>query len=338
VQSLATSPTFFNTLLQTMVWWFLFFTWPIIAWFVLVFGSYYFAEVDWWTYLWTKRVPGFYKDKVVWITGASSGIGKAIAIEAATRGACLIISSRKKHVLEELKKSTLDPLAKDSNRVKVLPLDLNELKTLKAAGEAALKLFGHVDVLVNNAGMSMRSLAHECDFFDVDVPICTVDYLGQVALTKSILKSMMDRQSGLFINISSTAGKTGFALRSAYCGAKWALLGYFESIRTEMSPYNVGVCNVCPGFVQTNVARNALLKNGEAFGKEDADIASGIPSDRAANLILDAASCGIGETWIARGRTLYSMYLYHYTQTLGQKYAANGFVNYLKKFNSQKTK
>jgi len=317
------------------MFWLLFFTWPFLLWFVILTVSYYFAEVDWWTYLWTKRKHGYYKDKVVWITGASSGIGKAIAIECAKRGARLIISSRKKNVLEQVK-STLDALAKDPDRVKVLPLDLAELKTLQAVGKEALKLFGQIDVLVNNAGMSMRALGHECDFFDVDLPVCTVDYLGQVALTKSIMKSMMDRKTGLFINISSTAGKTGFALRTAYCGAKWALLGYFESIRTEMSPYNVGVCNVCPGFVQTNVAKNALLKDGKAFGKEDADIANGIPADRCANLILDAASCGIGETWVARGRTLLSMYLYHYTQVLGQRYAARGFASYLKRFNSQK--
>merc|ERR1712156_183649 len=144
-----------------------------------------------------------------------------------------------------------------------------------------------------------------------------VDYLGQVGLSKSILNNMIARKTGTFINISSAAGILGFPLRSAYCGAKWGMLGYFESLRVECASHGINVTNICPGFISTEVAKNSLAGGGDRFGKQDPDIENGMPAPKCAKMILNAASNKIPEAWIALpGKLLTMMYLYTYTPWL----------------------
>merc|ERR1719483_1791529 len=137
------------------------------------------------------------------------------------------------------------PIASNPSDIRVIPMDVSDFDVVKKCGIEAWEAFGHVDILINNAGISQRSLAVDTDFDNVVIPIINVDLLGQIAVTQTILNKMVDRKTGQFINISSAAGKIGAPLRSAYCAAKWGLLGYFENIRTECTMFGIKVCNVC---------------------------------------------------------------------------------------------
>eukprot|EP00854_Cymbomonas_tetramitiformis_P000705 gene705-1163_t len=157
------------------------------------------------------------------------------------------------------------------------------------------KAFGHVDILVNNGGVSTRVMAHECSFA-VDKEVMNVDFLGQVCLSKAVLPSMMKRRSGQFVNISSLAGKTGVPLRTPYCAAKHALIGWFDALRLEQLETGIRVTNVCPGSVRTNVSRNAMMHVvGAKFDAMDENIDTGMDVARVADRILAAAYKGIDE-------------------------------------------
>jgi len=276
--------------------------------------------------------PLFYQNKVIWITGASSGIGKALAKQLTSWGAYLIISSRKKKMLENLKNKYLLTLNDQKPKVAVLPLDLLELKTLRKKGRESLKCFGCIDILINNGGISTRTICMNSNFEDVDIKIMKINHLGAVALTKAILPHMIKRKRGAFINVSSTAGKIGCSFRSAYCSSKWAMLGFFESLRVETSFLNVRIMNVCPGFIQTNVAKNALGASGKECGKDDPNILTGISTPVFAKMMLNAFTEGIEECWIAKGKTLCLMYLYNYSPTVCRYIVSREFRSLIKEF------
>lgn len=258
--------------------------------------------------------PKYFEGKVVWITGASSGIGKALALALAPMGAKLILSSRKKQRLNEIRDTLLTEY---KNNVAVVPLDLEDLSNLKDKSQMALSQFGRIDMLVNNGGISTRYLGKDGDF-ESDMKVTTIDYLGQVVCTKQVINSMIRQKSGHIINISSIAGKMGAPLRTAYCGAKWALIGYMDALRTEIAHDGLYVTNICPGSVQTDVSINALKADGSSFGVTDPNIGSGITVNRCAELILIATSNKIHEAWIAKGKELLITYLHQYMPTVGK--------------------
>jgi len=293
--------------------------WPFLAFVAILLLVLLCLDTDLGTFLCSKKDNQFYKDKAVWITGASSGIGKSLAIALVKRGAKVIISARRKQKLESLRDDVLKPIASNPSDIRVIPMDVSDFDVVKKCGLEAWEAFGHVDILINNAGISQRSLAVDTDFDNVVIPIINVDLLGQIAVTQTILNKMVDRKTGQFINISSAAGKIGAPLRSAYCAAKWGLLGYFENIRTECTMFGIKVCNVCPGFIsQTEVAQSALSKDGSNRGKADNENDGGVPSDRCAELILNAAAGNVGEVWIARGKGMLAMYVSQYIPTLAR--------------------
>jgi len=251
---------------------------------------------------------GAYKGKVVWITGASSGIGEALALRLSQLGAKLVLSSRRKEALEAVKAKCAEPA-----NVAVVPLDLSDLDSLPAKAEEALKQFGSIDILVNNGGVSTRCLAHEAEF-SVDQKVMQVDYFGQIRVTKALLPHFMERGSADIINISSVAGKIGGPMRSAYSGAKFALLGWMDSLRMEMAGVgkDIRVCNICPGPVATNVATNALKSDGSKFAQRDPLIDNGIKVVRCAELILIANANRRTEVWIAKHPILFFTYVSQY--------------------------
>ncbi|MEX0721549.1 MAG: SDR family oxidoreductase [Balneolaceae bacterium] len=203
-----------------------------------------------------------YKGKTIWITGASSGIGAAFAKAFHEEGANLILSSRRKQALQEVK----DNLVGDTASVKILPLDLAEGESLPGKAKEALAAFGSIDVLINNGGISQRATVMESDISTFR-RLMEINYFGAIALTKEVLPHMVERNSGHVIVTSSVAGKIGTKYRSGYAASKHAVQGFFNSLRQEMYEHNVAVTLLCPGFIKTDISKNALTGDGTKFGK-----------------------------------------------------------------------
>jgi short-subunit dehydrogenase len=205
-----------------------------------------------------------FKDKVIWITGASSGIGEALALALAKRGARLVLSARRKEELERVGKQTGLP----ELDLMILPFDLANTSNASALVAQVMNKFGRIDILVNNGGMSQRSLIMETTE-QIDRLLMEVNYFAYVNLTKAVLPYMKRQKSGHIVVISSIAGKFGFYLRSSYSAAKHALHGFFEALRLETETLGIRTLIVCPGKIKTNISFNALAKDGEKHNKMD---------------------------------------------------------------------
>jgi len=209
--------------------------------------------------------------KVVWITGASSGIGEALAYLFNENQDKIIISARNIAALEKVKNNCKIP-----ENCHILPLDISDFKELPEKATQAFKAFGTIDILINNAGVSQRSLIVATEF-EVYQKLMEVNYLGTVALTKLVLPYFIQQQKGQFVTVTSLMGKFASPYRSGYCGAKHALHGFFDALRMEHEKDGLKVTLICPGFVQTNVAKNALTADGSAQKSEDKATENGLP-------------------------------------------------------------
>ena len=234
-----------------------------------------------------------FQNKVIWITGASSGIGRALALELSNLDALLILSARNEAALESVKKKCKNP-----SNVTVLPLDLEVHSSFNKITTTAIKLFGRIDILVNNGGISQRSLASETNI-SVDKKIMEVNYTGTVALTKTILPHFIENNKGQFVITTSMVGLIGTPLRSSYAASKHALHGFFDSLRAEVFDYNIAVTLICPGFVSTNISMNALTGDGTSQQKMDTATANGISPERFAKLMAKAIYSKKEEAYIA---------------------------------------
>jgi len=220
---------------------------------------------------------------VVWITGASSGIGEALAHRYAQAGATLVLSSRRESELRRVASAC------GGVPVHIVPLDLARPEMMVDAAERAIALAGTIDVMVHNGGLSQRAAAFETAYA-VDELMMRTNYLGPVALTKALLPHMMARRRGHFVVITSVAGRVGLPNRSAYCASKFALDGFFRALRLEVSPQGIDVTLVMPGFIRTNIGHNALTGDGRRAGAEDPDIVKGMNPEACADRIFEAAS------------------------------------------------
>lgn len=218
------------------------------------------------------------KNKVVWITGASSGIGQALAFAMAKEGAKLVLSSRREQELKNVAE-------KCSSDVLILPLDLSNSSNFNSLAKQVVEHFGTIDVLINNGGISQRSEATQTSL-EVDRKLMEVNYFGAAALTKAVLPIMQQQKSGHLVAISSLSGKFGFFLRSAYSASKFALVGFYESLRLEEEKNNIKVSLVFPGFVQTNISQNALSGDGQKHAKLDNNQKGGISPEKCARDII----------------------------------------------------
>ena len=250
-----------------------------------------------------EREPDTDPGRVVWVTGASSGIGEALVHAFDRRGDAVVLSSRRGDRLAEVRDSCRHP-----ERHAVVPLDLADPGTLETAAERVLGRFGRVDVLVNNGGVSQRSLAEETSLA-VDRRLIEVDYLGAVALTKAVLPSMLERRAGRIVVVSSLVGKIGTPLRSSYSAAKHALHGFFESLAAEVHDRGVRVTTVCPGFIRTQVSVNALTGDGSPQGSMDRAQRQGMAAEDCAARIVRAIDRGKAEVLVG-GKEKYAVYLY----------------------------
>ncbi|HVT37204.1 MAG TPA: SDR family NAD(P)-dependent oxidoreductase, partial [Nevskiaceae bacterium] len=231
-------------------------------------------------------------DKVVWITGASSGIGEMLAYGAAERGARIVLTSRRQAELERVRNACADPA-----RVGVLPADLTAFDAKELAQKAA-GFFGPVDVLVNNAGWSQRSLARDTDMA-VYRRLMELDFFAPVALTQAVLPGMLaSEHGGHVVMVGSVVSRFGAPLRSGYSAAKHALAGFTEAARTELWREQVKFTLVCPGFVKTQVSVNALDGHGGTHGRMDGGVEKGMDARACAEKIWRAVERDVEETLI----------------------------------------
>ncbi|TNF25070.1 MAG: SDR family oxidoreductase [Deltaproteobacteria bacterium] len=221
--------------------------------------------------------------KVIWITGASSGIGEALAIELSKRNCKLILSSRRESALLESKARCS---GEDSN-IAILPVDLEKTQELTEKAIEAEKIFGRIDILINNGGISQRSLVLETEL-NVYSRLMTINYLGAVALSKAILPGQIERGEGFHVAITSLVGKFGTPLRSGYSASKHALHGFYDSMRAELHDQGIKAMLVCPGFIKTNVSVNAFVGDGSSQGTMDSAQENGMEASVFAKKMIAA--------------------------------------------------
>lgn len=222
-----------------------------------------------------------FKDKVIWITGASSGIGEALALELAKQEARIILSARREDELKRVAKETKLP----DLDVMVLPFDLKNTSNASSLAAQVINKFGRIDILINNGGYSQRSEAIATSEA-TERELMEVNYFAHVNITKAVLPYMKRQKRGHIVVISSIAGKFGFYLRSSYSAAKHALHGYFESLRLETEKSGIKTLLVCPGKVKTNVSINAVADQGKQHGKMDESHENAMSAEECAKQII----------------------------------------------------
>ncbi|WP_297334892.1 SDR family oxidoreductase [Algoriphagus sp.] len=250
--------------------------------------------------------------KVIWITGASSGIGKAAAFRFAQAGYRLILSARNAEALEEVKAACPTP-----DLVKILSLDLEKPEVMPAKTQEAISFFGKVDTLLHNAGISQRSLIKETGL-SVDRKLMEINFFGTVALTKAILPHFIQNQSGHFGVVTSLVGKFGTPYRSAYAASKHALHGFFETLRAEHFQDQIGVTLLCPGFIRTQISIHALTADGTPLNQMDEAQEQGMSPENCADEIFKAITHNKEEVLIG-GKEILAVYLKRFFPKLFSK-------------------
>lgn len=254
-----------------------------------------------------------FKDKVVWITGASSGIGEAMAYAFAKQNAKLVLSARRMEELERVKSNCqLKP-----EDILILPLDLSDTSNVDMLTKRVIQQFGRIDLLINNGGISQRSYTKDTPI-DIDRKIMEVNFFGAVAITKSVLPYMLKQKQGHLVVISSISGKFGFYLRSAYSASKHALHGFFESLRMEVYKDNIKVTLVCPGKIKTNISINAITEKGTRNNIMDESQEKGMPVEECARLILQSIIKEKEEVFMG-GKELNAVWVKRFFPTLFSK-------------------
>jgi len=247
------------------------------------------------------------KGKVIWITGASSGIGEAVAYEYAVRGAVLILSARRADALERVREACIAKGAPPTD-VLVLPLDVTDEASRPAKTAEAKAFRGRIDMLFNNAGISQRSLCVDTDMATYR-KLFEVDVFGQIALTKQVLPIMIEQKSGHLAVTASVAGKIGVAKRTGYCAAKHAMMGFFDALRTEVARDGIRVTTVTPGFIRTAISENALKGDGSQFGVVDKNIAGGMDVTECAKVIMKGFDAGKREIAVGNGPEMKALWV-----------------------------
>lgn len=250
-------------------------------------------------------------NKTIWITGASSGIGEELTYQLAEKGNRLIISARRKEELQRVKNNCASSSQKD---IHILPLDLSDIDTLDQASEQALKIYDGIDVLVNNGGISQRSLVAETDF-EVDKRIMNVNFLSAVRLTKAVLPGMIKRNNGHILVTSSLVGKFGTPFRSSYSASKHALHGFFEGLGAEVWENNIFITLFCGGYIKTNISVNAVTADGSAQNKMDENQANGKSPGDAASAMIKAVEANKREVYFG-GREVMGVYIKRFIPSL----------------------
>lgn len=224
----------------------------------------------------------YFKNKIIWITGASSGIGEEMVRQLAGFGAKIILSARNENALENIKNQI--PNSEDHL---CLPLDLEHSENFPELAKIVIDKYGRIDFLFNNGGLSQRSSVAVTPI-EIDRRIMEINYFGNIALTKAVLPYMIKQNSGHIVVISSIAGKFGFFLRSAYCASKHALFGFYESLLLEEEKHNINITIASPGKINTNISVHALNSKGQRHGLMDHNQTVGMSSSECVSQLLKA--------------------------------------------------
>jgi short-subunit dehydrogenase len=223
-------------------------------------------------------------DKVIWITGASSGIGEQLVYQLAPKNNKIIISARRKEELERVKSNCPEEIQPN---IHIVPLDLSDLGSLDPVADEALKIHGHIDVLFNNGGISQRSMVKDT-LFEIDQRLMNVNFLSTVKLTKKVLPGMIRNSLGHIVLTSSLVGKFGTPFRSSYSASKHALHGFYEALAAESWENNVFVTLFCGGYIKTNISYNAVTGDGGKHNQLDDNQAKGKTAMQAAQAMIKA--------------------------------------------------
>lgn len=258
----------------------------------------------------------YYKNKKIWITGASSGIGRALAQAASEQGAFLILSARSKSKLLETQSSLQHP-----EKSEIIILDMGKPEEISSVTQQVLAKHD-IDILINNAGISQRSLAMDTDM-TVNRQLMEINYFGVIQLSQCLLPAMIKRKAGHIVSISSVNGKLGSYMKSGYAASKHALHGYFDSLRAEISDSGVKITLITPGYVQSSISVNALTADGTPQQSMDDNTAKGIPAIDFARKALKKISKGKNEIAIAGGIETLALWLKRLAPNLLHKMAAN---------------
>ncbi len=243
------------------------------------------------------------ESSVIWLTGASSGIGEALVYKLNTLGAKLIISARRLEELERVKSNCQHP-----DNVKVLIVDLANSSSLPKKAKDAVSMFGHIDILINNGGVSQREKAVSTDI-SVDRTLMEVNYFGAIALSKAVLPHQVERKFGHHVIISSVTGIISTPLRSSYAASKHALHGFYDALRAEHYSDGIKVSIICPGFIHTSISINALKGDGSKQNTMDKAQASGMSPEECARRIVKAIKSNKEETYIGGFREIGGIYI-----------------------------
>jgi short-subunit dehydrogenase len=230
-----------------------------------------------------------FHNKVVWITGASSGIGEALAYAFAAEGAQLVLSARREEELQRV--------AKVCGNAYVLPFDMLSVSEHADRVQDVMNTYGRIDYLVLNAGVSQRSFVKDTTF-DVYRRLFEVNFFSIVSLTQAVLPVFTAQQSGVFVPIASVAGRISTPRRAAYGATKHALIGFFDSVRAEVFNDGIRVTTILPGYIKTNISLHAMNEKGEAYGKMDPNQAKGLDPNFTAQKILQAVLAGKNEFFV----------------------------------------
>ncbi len=241
------------------------------------------------------------KNKTIWITGASSGIGEELVKQFSKEKVNLIISARRSTELDRVKQENVG-----TAKIEILPLDLERADELEVKAEKAISLFGQIDILINNGGVSQRSMAMDTQL-DIDRKIMDINYFGTIALTKAVMPHMLNRGSGQIATVTSVTGKFGTPWRSGYAASKHALHGFFDSLRAELEDKGVSFTLLALGFIGTKLSQVALKGDGSLNGTVDETHKRGISPEVCAKKIIKAIRNQKREVYI--GKEAYAVYV-----------------------------
>lgn len=258
------------------------------------------------------------QNKVVWITGASSGIGEALAFQFAKEGTKLVLSARRE---EELKR-VQNELGIAQNRVMILPMDVLKMDEFEALTQKVISNFGQIDVMVLNAGVSQRTLFSEMSSGDAK-RLMDTNFTSVIELTRVVLPNFIKQKSGAFLVTSSVSGKIGTPYRTMYCASKHAIQGFFDGLRGEVWQSGITVTVACPGYIKTNISYNAIGKDGKPFGKMDVNQEKGIAAEYCAKKMVNAVKSGKREVYIAGFMESLGMFLKRFAPSLLWQFVKN---------------
>lgn len=256
-----------------------------------------------------------FENQVVWVTGASSGIGRATAEAFAKEGAFVILSARRRESLQELANTI------GADRALVLPVDLTDADARNAAVQEALAWKQGVQVLVNNAGVSQRAMALDTTE-EAARAIMDVNFFAPIELARAVVPSMIQAGGGQLVVVSSVTGHVGTPMRSTYAASKHALQGYFDSLRAELHDTGVSVTLIAPGYIATEITRAAITADGSPLGEMQQDTAAGMDPAKCAAAIVDATSARKREALVG-GKEIVAVYLKRFLPGLTAKIVRN---------------